>query len=330
MVLRVKYRRSQLEPYFARIRVPVTERPGNVEDLSPDKQLEILKLLHKCHLCNIPFENLTLHYSWHRLINIDPDHLYNKIILQPGRGGYCMENNTLFHTLLVTLGFDVYMAGARVYQQDAGKYGGFSHCVIIVNIGNMTYVVDVGFGANGPITPLRMDPTGNEFFNHLGPMSVRLRYDVIPQGFNRKTKVWIYENRLQPDADWTPLYCFTDMEFLPEDIQNMNLAPSTMPSSIFVQKVLCTRFTTDNDFKVVNGKIEVLTRWDTDDAKVNGSLILVDNKLKLRTEGVVVYEEELHSESERLKALQKYFIIKLPEQDRYAIRGCATEITSEA
>ncbi|KAF7545355.1 hypothetical protein G7Z17_g9225 [Cylindrodendrum hubeiense] len=326
MAPRVRYRRSQLEPYFARIRVPVTERPGNVEGLSPEKQLEILTLLHKCHLCNIPFENLSMHYSWHRIIDVDPQHLFNKIILQPGRGGYCMENNSLFYTLLGTLGFDVYMAGARMFQPELGKYNGFNHCVIIVNIGNQPYMVDVGFGANGPLAPLKMDAEANQVLKHVGPMSIRLRYDAIPQGFNRRGKFWIYQHRLNPEADWAPLYCFTDFEFLPEDIRHINLAPSTAPTSVFVQKVVCTRFTTDNDFKIVNGKIEVQTRWDTDDAAMNGALILFGSTLKLRTEGVTVYQTELESETERLKALQKYFLIKLPEQDRNAIRGSATEI----
>ncbi|KAH8667207.1 hypothetical protein BGZ61DRAFT_461383 [Ilyonectria robusta] len=329
MAPRPRYRRSQLEPYFARIRVPVTERPGNVEGLSPAKQLEILTLLHKCHLCNIPFENLSLHYSWHRIIDVDPQHLFTKIILEPGRGGYCMENNTLLYTLLVTLGFDVYMAGSRVYQQELGKYNGFNHCVIVVNIGDQPYMVDVGFGANGPLAPLEMDAEANQVIKHIGPMSIRLRYDSIAQSFNRKDKFWLYEHRLQPDADWAPLYCFTDMEFLPEDIKHINMAPATTPTSLFVQKVLCTRFTTDNDFKVVNGKIEVQTRWDTDDAAMNGSLILLGSTLKLRTDGVTVWQMELESETERLKALQKYFLIKLPEQDRNAIRGCATEIVSK-
>ncbi|KAH7161720.1 hypothetical protein EDB81DRAFT_756227 [Dactylonectria macrodidyma] len=330
MAPRLRFRRSQLEPYFARIRVPVMERPGNVEELSPSKQLQILTLLHKCHLCNIPFENLSMHYSWHRIIDVDPQHLYNKIILEPGRGGYGMENNTIFYALLATLGFDVYMAGSRVYQQEVGKYNGFNHCVIIVNIGDQPYMVDVGFGAKGPLGPLKMDAEARQVIKQIGPSSIRLKYDAIPQGYNRRAKYWIYEHQVSPGAEWAPLYCFTDLEFLPEDIKHINMAPSTSPASIFTQKIICHRFTTDNDFKVVHGRIEVQTRWDTDDAIVNGSLIMIGSTLKLRTDGVTVWQMEMETETERLKALQKYFLIKLPEHDRHAIRGSATEITSRA
>ncbi|KAH6886222.1 hypothetical protein B0T10DRAFT_563428 [Thelonectria olida] len=324
--VRPKYRRSQIEPYLTRIRVPIHERPDiGVEHLSPRKQLEILTLLTKCHLCNVPFENLSLHYSWHRVIEIDPQVLYSKIIESSGRGGYCMENNTLFNTLLVTLGFDVYMAGSRVYQANHAKYGGFDHCVNIVTIGEEQYLVDVGFGANGPIQPLRMDPYSKEGRRHIGDRQVRLRFDTIPQGVNRRGKYWIYETS-DTDSEWQPVYCFTDLEFLPEDIRIMNLAPSTLPTSMFRRNVICARFTTINDFKVSYGNLEVLTRWDADDEDINGMLILNGKTLKLRAEGRIVFETEFQNEHDRVKALSKYFDIRLSEADRHAIRGCGTEI----
>ncbi|KAI5460465.1 arylamine N-acetyltransferase 1 [Mariannaea sp. PMI_226] len=325
--IRAKYRHSQIEPYLDHIRVPVNDRPSiGVEHLSPRKQLEILKLLTKCHLCNVPFENLTLHYSWHRVIEVDPQVLYSKIIETPGRGGYCMENNTLFNTLLVTLGFEAYMAGSRVYQANLGKYDGFSHCVNIVTIAEEQYLVDVGFGANGPNQPIKLDPNSRQAHKYMGDMEVRVRFDAIPQATNRRGKYWIYEYRHDIESEWDPLYCFTDFEFLPEDIRILNLAPSVLPTSIFRKNVICTRFTTVNDFKVANGRLEVLTRWDADDEEINGVLILSGRVLKLRTEGKIIFEMEFKNEYERVRALSKYFGIKLSEVERHAIRGCPTEI----
>lgn len=60
------------------------------------------------------FENLQLHYSSHHSISLDPEHLYTKIVEKDNRGGYCMENNCFFGTVLRTLGFSLHSAGARV------------------------------------------------------------------------------------------------------------------------------------------------------------------------------------------------------------------------
>ncbi|KAF8542284.1 hypothetical protein BDD12DRAFT_876894 [Trichophaea hybrida] len=61
------------------------------------------------HLRYIPFESLSLHYSPTPTpeINISLDALFKKIITPRNRGGYCIENNTLFYALLQILGFTV-------------------------------------------------------------------------------------------------------------------------------------------------------------------------------------------------------------------------------
>ena len=73
----------------------------------------------------MPFENLSLHYSAHHTISLDPTVLYAKIVGQQGekpngRGGYCMENNALFASVLRGLGYDVYSVGARIGRSLAG------------------------------------------------------------------------------------------------------------------------------------------------------------------------------------------------------------------
>jgi len=85
--------------------------------------LKFLTQLQQHQLCTVPFENLSLHYSSHHTISIDAEYLYSKIVGN-GRGGYCMENNCFFGTVLRTLGFTVYSAGARVNEAGAaGKPG---------------------------------------------------------------------------------------------------------------------------------------------------------------------------------------------------------------
>lgn len=121
---RPTYNREQIAAYFDRLKVPANERRYEVAGLTPDEQLYFLSQLQKHHLAEIPFENLTLHYSFHRQVSIDPEELFKKIVSDNnGRGGYCMENNYVLNTLLRSLGFQIYSAGARVF--DDGKWSGW-------------------------------------------------------------------------------------------------------------------------------------------------------------------------------------------------------------
>ena len=72
-----------------------------------------LTKLQRHHLAAVPFENIALHYSTHHTISLDPEDIYQKIVIN-GRGGYCMEVNCLLGSILRSLGFNVYSGGARV------------------------------------------------------------------------------------------------------------------------------------------------------------------------------------------------------------------------
>jgi len=145
------YSRIQLAQYFHHISLPGPRRIYNIKTrpLHPDNALTYLALLQKLTLVTVPFENLSIHYSPHHHVDIDPEGLFEKIVgrglkeeaadseshaegkaehnvmipsldtpqrqRRGGRGGYCMENNRFFATILHSLGFDVYSVGARVH-----------------------------------------------------------------------------------------------------------------------------------------------------------------------------------------------------------------------
>ena len=106
------------------------------------------------HMYHVPFENLDIHYS--KSIDLKIDELFQKIVLQ-NRGGFCYELNGLFCAFLVQLGFDAYMVSARVYIQDKQYSPEFDHMAIWVSIGDLKYLVDVGFG-DFIIEPLQIIP----------------------------------------------------------------------------------------------------------------------------------------------------------------------------
>ena len=80
------------------------------------------------------------------------DALYDRIVVR-ARGGYCFEQNALFHAVLEELGFEVRVCLARViYNQDI--HPPLTHRITLVRLGATDYVADVGFGPLGPPAPL--------------------------------------------------------------------------------------------------------------------------------------------------------------------------------
>lgn len=78
-------------------------------------------------MARVPFENLALHYSTHHNVILDLDFLFEKMVTR-GMGGYCMENNRFFATILRTLGYTVLSGGARVSNAVGGDHadGGYT------------------------------------------------------------------------------------------------------------------------------------------------------------------------------------------------------------
>jgi arylamine N-acetyltransferase len=116
------YTLEQVNNYLSRIDFPLDKWPGTtLTTASSEHGLELLTQLIKYQLCKVPFENLSLHYSANPFISIDKDDLYEKIVTRR-RGGYCMELNHFFGTILKTLGYEVVPTGGRVCHQ--GLFGG--------------------------------------------------------------------------------------------------------------------------------------------------------------------------------------------------------------
>lgn len=113
---RPRYTASEIQQYYQRIDLPASCRELVISDIANTQDgLDFLTVLQKYHLAAIPFENLELHYSPHHTISLDPRHLFHKIVgRNAGRGGYCMEVNCLFGTILKSLGFDTMPVGAKV------------------------------------------------------------------------------------------------------------------------------------------------------------------------------------------------------------------------
>lgn len=178
--------------------------------------------------------------------------------------------------------------------------------VNIVAVGEQKYLVDVGFGSNGPHQPLPLID-GFEVHN-VGDQSARLTYGPIAQYTRAGQFLWQYDI-CNAGGAWIPAYCFTETEFLPEDFTIMNYYMSTSSESMFVFHVLCIRMILDDEGE-----------------KVIGDLTLFDNTLKRRLGATSEVLQSFASEEERVAALEKYFRITISKEDQESIRQTTSEI----
>lgn len=115
------YNKEQTDRYLAYVGFS-TAQLGASDGPKPDSLEHLTQLVFR-QLATVPMESLSLHYSQTHQISIDPADLYEKMV-GTGRGGYCMENNTFFGTMLRSLGYEVLHVGARVSDATAGRDGG--------------------------------------------------------------------------------------------------------------------------------------------------------------------------------------------------------------
>lgn len=244
-----------------------------------------------------------------------------------------MENNTFFGCVLRSLGFEVLSVGGRVSHETTGRrdggWEGWSHMVNLVRLEGRRYLVDVGFGAYGPCKPipLNKEEGGGVTYEGVAPQELRLEWKALKKSTDPEQRVWVYSHREQKEASWLESYCFTELEFYAEDFKVMNLWTMTLRESYFVQSVIAQRFVLSEEVE----KVEEMEkeRWkETGGAepKAVGVMILHDNIIKRRIRDKVEVLAVLRSEADRIAALQRYFGIKLSEQEQRGIRDLSTEL----
>ncbi|PVH74300.1 cysteine proteinase [Cadophora sp. DSE1049] len=297
------YSSDQLRLYFQRIRYPPSEHPSD--------RLAFLTDLLKYQLVYVPFETLSLHYSVNRQISLDRQDLFDKIVGRC-RGGYCLENNTFFGAVLESLDFRVMGVFCRITYATRGIYDGswraMSHMANVVTVGSSRYLVDVGYGADGPCYPLPLQP--GEICAGLPGQQLKLEKKKLSQHTDPDQTVWVYSQRREP-GNWQEVYHFPDVEMFPEDFEVLNHYAVT--KSLWSQVVVAQRF--------VLGEAD-----DPVSTKPSGTLLLIRNQLKSR----IGQQEELvrtvETEEERILTLEKDFGISLTGEECRAIKGFASEL----
>jgi N-hydroxyarylamine O-acetyltransferase len=201
-----------------------------------------LRLLQRQHLLSVPFENLDIH--WKRPITIDTAKFYDKIVVER-RGGFCYELNGLFNDLLRELGFQTRLVSARVFN--GSEFGPeFDHAAIIVTIGELEYLADVGFG-DFTAEPLRF-VADLEQQDREGAFVIR-RAEFGSLEVARKT-----------DNCWTTQYKFTSLGRDLSEFAEMCDFQQYSPESHFTKGKVCSLMTGEGRKTLTDSKYVVTTR----------------------------------------------------------------------
>jgi N-hydroxyarylamine O-acetyltransferase len=187
--------------------------------------LPTLSALIVAHSSTIPFENIDVLLG--RPPRLDLGSLQRKMIAA-GRGGYCFEQNTLFHAGLVALGFRVTCLIARVIRgMEADAPRPQTHMALRVDLPEGPFLADVGFGNQTPTAPLALRPGVEQATPH-EPM----RLWPVGEELTLQAKL---------GGDWQNIYRLSPHPRLAIDYEVANWFTATHPGSPFVNNLIVTR-----------------------------------------------------------------------------------------
>ncbi|KAL4990555.1 hypothetical protein BDW68DRAFT_153930, partial [Aspergillus falconensis] len=314
------YTSFQVEAYLQRVGYansasgPECPRLHQLQLSIQQDPLKALEELQRRHISSIPWGNSAIHYSQHHSISTHPSAVFEKLIVRR-LDGYCMENTNLLYVILRSLGYQAYPTAGRVSSAAADpgnagsdiRYGPLGHMVIIVAIGDFKYMVDVGFGNNGPTFPMPLLRKASR--DLISPSQMLLDKEPLPEAVDQSQEFWVYKVRYGPDREWIPMYAFSESEFLPQDFAMMNFNTSKGSSSWFTQKVVCVR--------------HILSE---DESSIQGLYIMAGEQVKRRVYGQTEAVQNLETEEDRVQALAKWFGIHLLDHEVAGIQGLGSEL----
>lgn len=220
-----------IEQYLARI--------GQPFDIKTTE--ESLASIHLGHTENIPFENLDIHLG--KPISSNINHLFEKMVLSK-RGGYCFEQNGLLAAMLDMVGFKVRpVLGRTTFGASSPRPRG--HLLSLVNIGDRTWIADVGFGGYGLLEP------------------VPFELDSIYQGGGEDYRVVAapaggFELEMRDEEAWKSLYWFDTNPCYSVDIDVVNFYHSHAPESFFHQNRVIALARRDGRWMLTNAELKTI------------------------------------------------------------------------
>jgi len=195
----------------------------------------------RAHMAAIPFENLDVLLG--RGIRIDLDSVVAKLVTAK-RGGYCFEHGTLFQAALRALGIESTAHAARVLLVAPKADAPRTHMFLTVVADGVTWVLDPGFGGQGPLVPVPL-VEGQE-----------ARHGRDVHRLLRRDGEWVLEGLV--NGAMTPLWTSSLEPQFPIDFALANHYVSTFPDSPFVQRLMIRAITVDGRVSAMNRDVTTL------------------------------------------------------------------------
>ncbi len=146
--------------------------------------------------------------------------IIDKIVIK-NLGGYCFEHNKLLHDVLQSLGFNTRILIARVINnQDIDTPR--THRITLLEWQDSKYLVDVGFGASCPNTPLKLNDIDDG----------SQKYRIIQNKDNE------YQLEVLAPKGYFSLYKFNLATYTQSDCIMGNFYSSNYPNAVFVNNLV--------------------------------------------------------------------------------------------
>lgn len=194
--------------------------------------LDALARLQTAHVRTFPFENLDVLLEQHPGVALAA--VQDKFVRRH-RGGYCFEHGTLFHAVLVRLGYDVEPRLARVGdRQDSPR----THLVLVVTLDGHRHLSDPGIGIP-PLEPIALTD-GADLPAGLWPHQLRMT-DAEQLG-GHAWELW----RKRTD-DWEFMHTTDELPVRRVDVEMGHHWTSTSPTTHFRSSLMLNRHGVDPD-----------------------------------------------------------------------------------
>jgi N-hydroxyarylamine O-acetyltransferase len=179
-----------------------------------------------------------------------------------GRGGWCFEQNGLFQHALEAMGFAVTTLGARVVWNapPGSPIGARHHMLLLVHLGSLPYLADVGFGGNVLTAPLRLEP-------HVEQPTPHEPHRLLPveNGFMIEASM---------NGEWKPFYRFTLEAQFPADYDVSNWYLCHHPNSFFRHTLLSARVKPEGRYALRNNALAIHRQNETEKHNLTDSAAL--------------------------------------------------------
>ncbi|GHJ90377.1 hypothetical protein NliqN6_6779 [Naganishia liquefaciens] len=160
---------SDIQSYLRRVHHPLAHDVAALKSDVGQEPLRVLRELMIGHNLFIPFENTFMHcVGTVTSPPLDPASIHSRLV-DRHLGGYCYFHGLGISQILLGLGYSCRPVSAYVREGPSSSDASDSvilperptHCCVLLDLEDTTYLIDCGFARRGPVTPVALPKTGN-------------------------------------------------------------------------------------------------------------------------------------------------------------------------